>query len=328
MLPMSRYGNMSLIAVAGLCCAVVGCSSGSSTIPNPFAQADRVPSPPTRVPAPGQAIPNYGGWPAGTPAAPVSYPGVAPVAPTNGFGVAPAARPGQIAGGGGSVGIPTDNQSLRFESPPPSLEQPIVEIAARNLPPGTNLGGPATFVPPTTAQPATGPRVRMPQGNSFVSEPITPSTYQVAGQIRQRPAIRELPPQQQQFSPAVVDQTADGFRARGAARDMMGATEPTMPQGFGQPAAAPQVGYGYGPTYQQLRGRLEFSPAIGYWKLRYIPIDGATDEFGGSVIVANPEAVQGFQAGDWIMVEGTPQASQNASGGYTALFTVSSIARQ
>ncbi len=327
---MSRYGNSSLVVVAALCCALAGCSSqsSSSSIPNPFAQADRVPAPPTRVPAPGQAVPNYGGWPGGTPAAPASYPGVAPAAPMNGFGGAPAINAEQFAGGG-AVGIPTDNQSLRFEALPPSLEQPIVELAARSLPPGTNLGGPATFVPPVNVTPAVTPRVRMPQGNTFASEPITPSTYQVAGQIRQRPAIMELPPQQQNFNAAVVDQTADGFRARGAARDMMGAIEPTLPSGFGQPATmTPQVGYGYGPTYQQLRGRLEFSPAIGYWKLRYIPIDGATDEFGGSMILANPEALQGFQAGDWIMVEGTPQATQNATGAYTALFTISSIVRQ
>jgi hypothetical protein len=327
MLPMNWCKQYAAILALAGCCAVGGCRNQSTTMPNPFAQADRVPAPPTRVPAPGQAVPNYGSWPATTPAMPVSAPSPGVPASPAGFGSNLSPANTQLASGG-PVGVPTDNQSLRFELPPPQLEQPIVEVAARNLPPGTNLGGPATFVPPSSASPTTSsPRVRMPDGNSFAREPLSAATNQANGQLRQRPAIVELPPRPAATTP-VVDQTSDGFRARGTAHNVIRPNEPTLPAAYAGQTPSQQYGYGYGPTYQQLRGRLEFSPALGHWKLRYIPIDGATDEFGGSATIANPDALYGYQAGDWIVVDGNLHAQQTVTGGYVALFTINSIARQ
>jgi hypothetical protein len=43
---------------------------------------------------------------------------------------------------------------------------------------------------------------------------------------------------------------------------------------------------------------------MGQWKLRYIPIDGETDAYGGSVVIANPEQLEGMRPGDFVRVEG------------------------
>ena len=326
---MSRWRLVSLCLCPLLCCAVVGCSNQPGAMPNPFVQVDRVPPPATRMPAPGTATPSYGSWPqAPVPgAAPATFPAQPPA--SGAIGAMPELRSDLLATTGATVGIPRDDQALRFDLPQAASEQPIVELAARDLPPGIDLGQPAAFVPPQVVTPTSPPRIRLPGGSTSSQVPIVPSSYQPAGQIRQRPAIQELPDQAPLAVTPVVDQTADGFRPRGSAREVLGDATPTVPREFaGQPAKSASPGYGYGPSYQQLRGRIEFSPAIGHWKLRYIPIDGASDEFGGSVIIANPHALTGFQAGDWAMVEGQLQATPNGVGGYTALFSVTSIARQ
>jgi hypothetical protein len=62
--------------------------------------------------------------------------------------------------------------------------------------------------------------------------------------------------------------------------------------------------YAYDPGYAWLQGRLEFSPATKRWKLRYIPLDGATDEHGGSVMLDDSPQLAQFRHGDFIRVDG------------------------
>ena len=54
--------------------------------------------------------------------------------------------------------------------------------------------------------------------------------------------------------------------------------------------------YGHEPNYGRIRGRLEYSKASGLWKIRYIPIDGSTDSFGGSVVINKRQRGQKFSA--------------------------------
>ena len=63
--------------------------------------------------------------------------------------------------------------------------------------------------------------------------------------------------------------------------------------------------YGFADDYHWLRGRLEYSESHKQWKLRYIPIDGMTDTFGGSVVLENGDALSNYQHGDFVEVEGT-----------------------
>jgi hypothetical protein len=68
--------------------------------------------------------------------------------------------------------------------------------------------------------------------------------------------------------------------------------------------SAPPANYGFDPEYRWLRGKLEYSQIDRQWKLRYIPIDGTTDEFGGSVILPDPKVLAGCERGDFIEVQG------------------------
>ncbi|NQT14105.1 MAG: hypothetical protein HQ582_15230 [Planctomycetes bacterium] len=67
---------------------------------------------------------------------------------------------------------------------------------------------------------------------------------------------------------------------------------------------SPQGRYGYDPDYRWLKGKLEFSQIDRRWKLRYIPIDGTTDEFGGSVVLSDRSLPEGCERGDFVEVHG------------------------
>jgi hypothetical protein len=62
--------------------------------------------------------------------------------------------------------------------------------------------------------------------------------------------------------------------------------------------------FGFAPDYTWLLGKLEHSQASGEWKLRYIPIDGTTDQYGGSVILENPQSLGDLAAGDYVRIRG------------------------
>ncbi len=69
-------------------------------------------------------------------------------------------------------------------------------------------------------------------------------------------------------------------------------------------SAADSGNYGYDPGYRWLKGHLEYSPSSQRWKLRYIPITGRTDQYGGSVMLEDSPALQQMRPGDAAMVEG------------------------
>ncbi|MEA1951184.1 MAG: hypothetical protein U9N87_07355 [Planctomycetota bacterium] len=62
--------------------------------------------------------------------------------------------------------------------------------------------------------------------------------------------------------------------------------------------------YGHAGDHDWLKGRLEYSQAQRRWKLRYIPIDGQTDQYGGSVILRKSSLLSGFERGDYVEVNG------------------------
>lgn len=85
--------------------------------------------------------------------------------------------------------------------------------------------------------------------------------------------------------------------------------------------------YGYDPEYRSLQGRLEFSESERRWKLRYIPIDGQTDKFGGSVILADAPELDGFKAGDYVTVEGTVGQKDPRSRSFAPNYQLDRISR-
>jgi len=66
----------------------------------------------------------------------------------------------------------------------------------------------------------------------------------------------------------------------------------------------PHANYGHDPAYGWLRGKLEYSQIDSRWKLRYIPIDGKTDKYGGSVVLADPALLGGCERGDFVEING------------------------
>jgi len=90
--------------------------------------------------------------------------------------------------------------------------------------------------------------------------------------------------------------------------------------------SSPQARYAHDPEYRCLRGRLEYSESTGRWKLRYISVEGTTDEFGGSVVLANPSQLSGYERGQFVEVHGRlGPAPQDADQGYAPEFEIAQI---
>ena len=84
--------------------------------------------------------------------------------------------------------------------------------------------------------------------------------------------------------------------------------------------------YAHDPQYRWLRGRLEYSETARRWKLRYIPVEGRTDEYGGSIVVANPSRLSGYERGQFVEIEGRlGPAPQGDAEGYAPEFEISEI---
>jgi hypothetical protein len=104
------------------------------------------------------------------------------------------------------------------------------------------------------------------------------------------------------------------------------ATQPTAPAS--SPPSANVPGYGYDEKYQRLQGKLEFSPSQQRWKLRYIPIDGETDTYGGSVVLPESDKLNGFSAGDFVVVQGRLNTSRGPADGFSPPYMIERVARQ
>jgi hypothetical protein len=72
---------------------------------------------------------------------------------------------------------------------------------------------------------------------------------------------------------------------------------------------------------------LEYSESERHWKLRYIPIDGATDGFGGSVILADTPLLSGYERGDFVEVAGKLASTSPDKRGYAPKYQVSQLKR-
>jgi hypothetical protein len=125
-------------------------------------------------------------------------------------------------------------------------------------------------------------------------------------------------------SPSGRPAGADAFR-------LVSATEPvdastggrSTQEATGFSAAAR---YGHEPSYAWLRGRLEFSLIDQQWKLRYIPVDGETDDYGGSVVLADESKLTGCERGDFVEIHGKVLGGQPASG-FSPRYEVESLKR-
>ena len=95
----------------------------------------------------------------------------------------------------------------------------------------------------------------------------------------------------------------------------------------GNVASTLQGRYGHDPDYRRLRGKLEHSQVDGCWKLRYIPIDGATDDYGGSVVLPDESLLSGMERGDFVEVRGKIGKRDAASQGFAPTYLATKVAR-
>jgi hypothetical protein len=86
--------------------------------------------------------------------------------------------------------------------------------------------------------------------------------------------------------------------------------------------------YGYEPNYGSLSGRLEYSQATRQWKLRYIPIDGATDRYGGSVVIHDAAELEGYRPGEFVTVSGAIVDEKAAGSRFSPKYEIRRIVRQ
>ncbi len=105
------------------------------------------------------------------------------------------------------------------------------------------------------------------------------------------------------------------------------ATRPGVVQAAFQPASGGATAdYAHAADYGTLRGRLEYSQTSRQWKLRYIPIDGQTDDFGGSVVLNDSPALASFQNGDLVAVQGLLSGT-GSTAGFSPRYTLTAIQR-
>jgi len=83
--------------------------------------------------------------------------------------------------------------------------------------------------------------------------------------------------------------------------------------------------YAHSPDYRELRGRLEYSQSLRQWKLRYIPIDGQTDAYGGSVVLADSPALAQYQPGDLVAARGSVTSEPTGAAGFSPRYQLMAI---
>jgi hypothetical protein len=120
-------------------------------------------------------------------------------------------------------------------------------------------------------------------------------------------------------SGAVSGMTAalDDDSRQAAAQSSVGGQPPT--------AGRAEADYAFAPDYAWLRGRLEYSQTSRQWKLRYIPIDGQTDQFGGSVVLPSSPSLEAFKPGDQVAVRGSLAAPGPGSGSFSPLYKLNQV---
>ncbi len=170
---------------------------------------------------------------------------------------------------------------------------------------------------PASAQPATLPSTisANPVAATMTAPPGAAAT-QTAAPL----AITEL-----------TDLPAVGTTPQDAAKPTAGAPQPPAaaadrPAPTNIPAEQPGTTYGYDPDYKTLRGKLEYSVATRRWKLIYLPPDGPIDEYGGTVVLPDPTPLNGFEAGQFVTVQGT--FTPPAAGSGAPMFAIQRIKRQ
>lgn len=314
------------------------------------------PQPPAAFPAPASAAPITSN--------PAPIPGVTaqtrPAYGPPGGNILPQ-RAAAVSGAPMLAQSPVGQPTLAQAPPPSGWSAPAApaasSVASSNTQAAAAASGPSnnatdssaargTVTPASFTTPSPAIRIVDPPATSALASPspaTSSSMSRTAGATRV-PEIGELPT----FSGVSRSATLGAATPQALAQPVAPgvsprATPPTLaqpmaPGGSGstvwnRPSSAtssepPVAGFGYDPQYRWLKGKLEFSQATQTWRLRYIPADGASDNYGGSVILSDASRLGGLKAGDLVYAEGTPGGAGATAGSFAPMYALARIAKQ
>jgi hypothetical protein len=293
----------------------VGCQGCQTPRPNfdPFLGRTTVPPPATGTvgPPPGIA-PDTGGFLQQTP--PMN-PGTSnqftpPESNNNLYsppGVQTSPPVGGYPGGYQSSIVPQKSTTPKLvaqSDPPPeadSNEQSSVQLVSGSQSWTAANAGPSATQPAAVVPASYTSEIKIVDPPSAQSAPAAPPNQAVASDTAATD-IMNLPPK----NSSRTAQTPTIMEGRQAYRPVSGAR------------------YGHDPQYAWLKGRLEQSQVDRRWKLRYIPIDGATDSYGGSVVLDGPQTA-GLKPQEFVMVRGQLAAGPQVAGTYAPVYNIEQI---
>ena len=353
-----------LLALLGLAMVLAGCASRTPYAPDPFFGRTAVPPPGTGcATAEPPGTPYYGGT-AATPgpispsnpssSAPQWVPPETMPTPTTPGQTSPPTPPGGNAappsgpyGPSGGYGYRGTNSSrtttaswagVRMRVTPPdysgqrksvaldaarpaSWPQPVDAGSGTTTAAGSSRGSGAAESQPTRITRVIQPRPKNTAGRDAAA---TTSAVRSSSVSRGLPGsdkvidIMDLPDKGTSAGRRAV---RDGDVRPASGTSLAGATVGgNKPISFAQPAR-----YGHDAAYAWLRGRLEYSEIDRRWKLRYIPIDGQTDQYGGSVVLGDTSLLTGLERGDFVEVRGKLLGSAQGDGGFAPVYEVAQI---
>lgn len=228
-----------------------------------------------------------------------------------------AATTGAVATAGSSAG-PMDRSSLALAGGRTGESLAGRERIIRTIEPRPKEGG-ASWSSGVFPQPTPGPARRMPRPRTMPDGTID---------------IMDLP---QTGASSRTQYPSDSSRVRlvSAVEELNGSSAGRIPDGQRSSTStggvrssfSSRARYGHDPDYAWLRGKLEYSQIERRWKLRYIPIDEATDEFGGSVVFSDSSLLAGYERGDFVEVRGQLGDVTPGDAGYAPDFKIREIKR-
>lgn len=247
------------------------------------------------------------------------------------------ASPSQLAGSGAAApsGSLRPTTGGRFD--PTTADNRFVESTARQ-PYGTYPGPTGHIrVDPPTGRPAAQVAARVvDQLGGSDGSPRAADPYTVAGSepgrfVPPRGAIdiTQLPPPRTPIGQAAyaVDHNLDDDGEPWDERARDERTE--RAHGRGRTVETSYDGdderFDFDPDYAWLAGRLEYVQRSQRWVLRYLPSHGPSDDFGGSLALADSPLLEGLRPGEFVVVEGRLRAPAAGAGRVAPLYEIEAI---
>ena len=265
---------------------------------------------------------------------PQQAPAAVPYNSAPSYGVSPTSAEVPIshvaAAGEQPIAIQQDRESLRFATAPPSVPAPPPVIPVTDAAAQQALARSALPARQQTPQVAAS-YTEQPASFQTPVTPIVQTSLPTEVATSRQVQIREI--DSSELTKGFPSR--DGFRPRGSSR-----TAPSKDSDSVRPAlsavtsGAPVVSspspdrFGYDLQYQWLRGQLQYSATINGWMLRYVLDQSQPDQFGGSVMIANPQVLGELRSGNYIAVQGQLLAQPTTTGQMIPIYNVAVVQRQ